>query len=203
MWAALLLAGVPLSAQESFDQETALDVFLRDTQTLTADFTQTIYDDLGGEVEQSTGTMALARPNRFHWRYAGDDEQLIVADGEALWVYDAILAQATFAPLEDALADTPALLLSGGTGYRDGFDVLDDGADDIRSWIVLAPKRAETDFRRIRLDFTLGTLATMTLEDSLSQRTRISFSNVAVNAELSDALFSFVAPPGVDVIGDP
>jgi len=197
----LALAWLAPVAAETSAGETAFDIFLRDTQTLTADFTQTIYDNLGGEVEQSQGTMAMQRPNRFHWRYAGDDEQLIIADGDTLWIYDAVLEQATRAPLDDALADTPALLLSGNAEYRDGFDVVESGTRAKHSWIVLAPKRAETDFRLIRLDFTAGTLQAMILEDSLSQRTEITFDNVAVNAELATTLFTFTAPAGVDVIG--
>jgi outer membrane lipoprotein carrier protein len=193
-WLVPLAAEVPAS-------ETALDIFLRDTQTLTADFTQTIHDNLGGEVEQSRGTMAMQRPNRFHWRYTGADEQLIIADGEGLWIYDAILAQATYAPLDDVLADTPALLLSGNSEYRDGFDVVESVTQAKQSWIILAPKRTDTDFRRIRLDFTAGTLTAMVLEDSLNQRTQITFSNVTVNAELAATLFTFTAPAGVDVIG--
>ncbi len=196
----LALAWLPVAAEVPVG-ETALDIFLRDTQTLTADFTQTIYDNLGGEVEQSQGTMAMQRPNRFHWRYIGDDEQLIIADGEGLWIYDAVLAQATRAPLDEALADTPALLLSGSSDYRDGFDVIESGTEERRGWIVLAPKRAETDFRRIRLDFSAGTLAAMVLEDSLSQKTQITFSNVVANAELANTLFTFEVPAGVDVIG--
>jgi outer membrane lipoprotein carrier protein len=180
---------------------TALDDFLRDTQTLTADFTQTIYDELGEVVEESQGSMAMQRPNRFNWRYAGEGEQVIVADGEGLWIYDEALAQATHAPLDAALAETPALLLSGDAEYREGFDIIDSGSQAKQSWIVLAPKRAETDFRRIRLDFNAGMLAAMLLEDSLNQRTRIEFSAVNVNTQLDAALFEFVAPEGVDVIG--
>ncbi len=192
-----LLWLVPVAAEEA----TPLDEFLRDTQTLTADFTQTIFDELGAVVEESHGSMAMQRPNRFNWRYAGEGEQVIVADGEALWIYDEALAQATYAPLDAALAETPALLLSGDAAYREGFDILDSGSDAEGSWIVLAPKRAETDFRRIRLDFNDGTLVAMLLEDSLNQLTRIEFSAVAVNVPLDGALFEFVAPAGVDVIG--
>lgn len=194
----LLWFAAPLAAQGP----TALDDFLRDTHTLTADFKQTIYDHLGEVVEESRGRMAMQRPNRFNWRYAGEGEQVIVADGEGLWIYDEALAQATHAPLDDALAETPALLLSGDVEYREGFDIIDSGSEAVQSWIVLAPKRSETDFRRIRLDFNAGTLASMILEDSLSQRTRIDFSDVDVNMELDGALFEFNAPEGVDVIGE-
>ena len=182
--------------------DTPLDQFLSETQTLSADFSQVIYDELGGELERSEGTMALQRPNRFNWRYQGEDEQVIIADGSGLWIYDEGLAQATYAPLDDALAETPALLLSGDREFRKGFDVVDNGSTAGVSWVVLAPKRAETDFRRVRLEFAGGILGAMVLEDSLSQRTRIEFSNVSVNAELESTLFEFAAPPGVDVIGE-
>ena len=43
----------------------------------------------------------------------------------------------------------------------------------------------------------------MELKDKLQQSTRIEFSRIRRNPQLAAALFTFVPPPGVDVIGAP
>ena len=56
--------------------------------------------------------MVLARPDRFRWRYSEPYEQVIVSDGKAVWIYDADLKQVTVRPMGQAMAGSPALLLS-------------------------------------------------------------------------------------------
>ncbi len=196
--AGTLLLALSATAQQ---QETALDDFLATTATLQADFTQTIYDGGGELVEETSGRMALSRPNRFVWRYQGLAEQLIVADGESMWIYDEELAQATRAPLDQVLAATPAMLLSGGDQFRDGFEVVNVDETGGITRIALEPLRKETDFQEVQLVFGGRLLLAMELRDSLGQLTRIEFSNVETNPELDPALFQFEPPEGVDVIG--
>ena len=37
---------------------------------------------------RATGTLTLARPDRFRWDYQQPYQQVIVADGKRLWLYD-------------------------------------------------------------------------------------------------------------------
>jgi outer membrane lipoprotein carrier protein len=52
----------------------------------------------------------------------------------------------------------------------------------------------------LKLLFGGAGLAELDLVDNLAQRTEIRFSNVKVNPTLSDALFTFTPPDGVDVV---
>jgi hypothetical protein len=57
---------------------------------------------------ESTGTFAFQRPGKFRWEYLKPYEQLIVGDGEKLWVFDKDLSQVMVKKLDGALGSSPA-----------------------------------------------------------------------------------------------
>ena len=179
----------------------ALDQFLASTQTLRAQFRQELRDNGGQVLEVSAGTVLIKRPNRFQWSYQEPFEQLVLADGERLWVYDKDLAQASVAPIGTALTATPAMLLSGEGLASDEFNLQASFSRDGLDWVLLKPKAAAADFRTLALAFAGDTLRFMELQDNLEQVTFIEFSDIERNVDLTDDLFRFEPPPGVDVIG--
>ncbi len=183
--------------------EDHLQNFLDEAQTLQAEFYQELRDTDEQLVEIATGSLSLQRPNRFRWRYREPIEQLVLADGDSLWIYDVELAQATVTPLSDMIEATPAMLLSGDQAVREGFETLENFTADGLSWVRLAPKVPGSDFRSVLIGFRDGELARLELLDGLDQLTRIEFSEVQLNQELAVDLFSFDPPDGVDVIGEP
>ena len=193
----------PADSADGLTGEQHLQNFLDEAQTLQAEF----YQELRGADEQlieiATGSLSLQRPNQFLWRYREPIEQLVLADGESLWIYDVELAQATVTPLSDIIEATPAMLLSGDQSVRDGFETLGNSTGDGLSWVHLAPKIPASDFRSILIGFRDGELARLELIDGLDQLIRIDFSRVRINQDLAADLFSFDPPNGVDVIGEP
>jgi outer membrane lipoprotein carrier protein len=183
--------------------EEHLQSFLDDVQTLQAEFYQELWSADEELVEIATGSLSLRRPNHFLWSYQSPIEQLILADGESLWIYDVELEQATVTPLSDIIEATPAMLLSGDQAVRDGFEVLESFAADGLSWVRLAPRIPGSDFRSVLIGFQDAELARLELIDGLDQTTRINFSEVLLNQDLAVDLFSFDPPAGVDVIGEP
>jgi chaperone LolA len=124
-----------------------------------------------------------------------------LADGKQIWFYDKDLAQANVRNMDASLSNTPAVLLSGNSSVGSQFDVTALPPSDGLDWYQLIPKRADTDFQLVRIGFRKGELASMFLADKLNQITQLTFSNSKRNARLASDLFSFVPPPGVDVIG--
>jgi len=168
-----------------------------------ADFRQQIRDSRGKVGEQASGRVYLKKPGRFRWEYRQPNEQLIVSDGRNLWLYDKDLEQVTVKPIDESLATTPALLLAGKSSVSESFTISDAGSRDGIDWVLLTPKRADTDFTEFRLGFAGGELRMMELKDKLQQTTRIEFSDVKRNTRLDGELFEFTPPAGVDVIGTP
>ena len=94
-------------------------------------------------------------------------------------------------------------MLLGGTGsLRDGYDVVRDYEEGDLAWVELVPRAKQGDFQRVRLAFAGDELRRMELEDTLDQVTRIELSDVEHDLALADDLFTFVVPPGTDVVGD-
>ena len=170
---------------------------------LRATFVQTVQGAAFDQPEISRGTLLLLRPNRFRWDYQEPYRQQIVADGRRLWLYDEDLEQVVVKPLDAALGDTPAMLLSGGGSIEERFTLKELGSrDDGLAWVELTPKQDDTGFEAVRLGFDAHDLRRMELVDGFGQVTRMQFSDVTRDAKISSAAFRFVVPEGVDVIGD-
>src|SRR5216684_7449021 len=87
--ALLVASGVQAAAIERFKS------FVRTTQSARADFEQKVHDRNRKLVQESKGSFVFLRPGRFRWVYDKPVDQLIVGDGERVWIYDRDLKQAT------------------------------------------------------------------------------------------------------------
>ena len=201
---AALLLTFSLGAAHAANDEglQRVDRFISNLQTLQAEFKQTLTDGKGQITDQSSGTLAIHRPNRFRWDYRQPHEQLIVADGTRIWLYDSDLQQVTVRRLDVSLSATPAMLLSGEGKLADNFSVTETSQDKSAQWVMMEPKRSDTDFKWVRLGFAGNDLKFMQLADKLGQITTLEFSDIQKNLPLDPARFTFTVPPGADVIGD-
>jgi outer membrane lipoprotein carrier protein len=195
---ALALLSVPASRASPTAE---VEKYLSGLASWSGDFKQTIDDGHGKVVRSAAGKLSLQKPGKFRWDYSEPSEQVILADGKEIWFYDKDLQQANVRDMDASLANTPAVLLSGGGPLSSQFDVTTLPPSDGLEWYQLIPKRADTDFQLVRIGFRNGDLATMFLADKLNQVTQLTFSNAKRNAKFAPDLFTFVPPPGVDVIG--
>jgi len=178
-----------------------VEKYLSGLASWTADFQQTIDDGHGNVLRSAAGRLYLQRPGKFRWDYSQPSEQLVLADGKQIWFYDKDLAQANVRDMDTSLASTPASLLSGSGSVSNQFNVTALPPDGGLTWYQLIPKHPDTDFQLVRIGFDKGELRSMFLADKLNQITQLTFSNSKRNLPLAPDLFSFVPPPGVDVIG--
>ncbi len=180
-----------------------LKVFTENLISFSGDFTQVVYDANSKPVQESAGVMILQRPGKFSWNYTKPSPQLIVADGESVWIYDEELAQVTVKKLDSNMGSSPILLLGSDTPLESEFELKNLGQSDGIDWVELKPKKADTDFETVYLGLSEGSFAAMELRDKFGQATQIKFSNTTVNGDVDETLFKFSPPEGVDVIGEP
>lgn len=181
-----------------------LYAFTTDLLGLDGDFTQRVYDADGRLTEESSGRVALAQPRQFRWEYLKPFPQLIVADGDQLWVYDPDLEQVTVRKqsLEEQRSPLAALIDPGELDRQ--FKVGEGGSTQGIDWLVLEPKQAEdAQFKRARLGFDSDGLARMEIEDALGQRTEIVYAGWRRNPVFPAGTFDYTPPEGVEVVGDP
>jgi outer membrane lipoprotein carrier protein len=178
-----------------------LDAFTRGLKGLDGQFTQTVHDANGKLKETSSGRVALSAPRLFRWEYAKPYEQLVVADGKKVWVYDPDLSQVTVRAQGAEEANSPlAMLIDPGKLDRD-FKVAETGKQDGLEWLLLTPKQAENaSFQNARLGFDANGLSKMQVIDALGQRTEISFSGWKKNPSFAKGTFSYAPAKGVDVV---
>ena len=177
-----------------------LSDLLGKAETLSGRFSQLTLDASGTHLQEATGQMELKRPGLFRWHTDAPLEQLLVSNGQQVWLYDPDLEQVTIQQLDQRLTHTPALLLSGDVSkIGENFTIEFKEAGDVVEFI-LRPKARDTLFDTLRLSFRGGLINDMQLIDSVGQRTNILFMGVQLNQPLAAERFTFEIPAGVDVI---
>ena len=175
--------------------------YVRTTQAARGDFTQKVYDKTGKLVQDSRGSFAFLRPGRFRWTYV-KPQQVIVGDGERVWIHDADLNQVTVRKVARVLGATPAALLAGASDIEKSFDLKEAGTRDGLEWLEAKPREKEAGFETVRLGMSTGGVEAMELVDHFGQTTVLRFSGVARNPQIDPATFRFTPPKGADVLGD-
>jgi outer membrane lipoprotein carrier protein len=201
----LLSVVLSLASLAAMAQGSSLDRFqtyVRTTQAARADFDQKVYDRAGKMVQQSKGNFAFLRPGLFRWAYAKPNPQLIVGDGERVWIYDEDLKQVTVRRLAKALGSTPAALLAGASDIDKAFDLSDGGDKEGLAWVEAKPREKEAGFERVRLGLGVSGVEAMELVDHFGQTTKLRFTSIQRNPKLDASEFKFTPPKGADVLGD-
>jgi outer membrane lipoprotein carrier protein len=191
---------LPLVAQA--DPVQRLKAFYQSTPAMKAVFKQTVLDRKGQTVQEVMGTMQLLRPGKFRWDYQKPYVQIIVGDGQKIWLFDPELSQVTVRSLEKMLGSSPAALLAGSQEVEKTFDLKDAGRQDELEWVEATPKQKDGSFDSVLLGFRGDQLAEMELHDSFGQTTIIEFAKIERNPKLNPKTFVFVPPRGVDVVGE-
>jgi outer membrane lipoprotein carrier protein len=175
--------------------------YVRTTQSARGDFEQKVYDKSGNLAQDSKGSFAFLRPGRFRWTYL-KPQQVIVGDGEKVWIHDADLNQVTVRRAARVLGSTPAALLAGASDIDKSFDLKEAGEKDGLEWLEAKPREKEAGFERIRLGMSASGIAAMELLDHFGQTTVLRFSNMQRNPQIEAGTFRFTPPKGADVLGD-
>jgi outer membrane lipoprotein carrier protein len=190
-----------------------LETFLKSTKSGRADFTQVVTPPAkAGQTtvrsKTSTGQFSFVRPTRFRFDYVKPFPQVIVADGQTLWLYDADLEQVTARKQAHALGSTPAALVATAAdlnALQKEFSLEAQADSDGLQWVQATPKNRESTIQSVRIglrtDGLLVSLGKLEIFDAMGQRSVLSFERFEVNPmNLGPAQFNFVPPRGVSVI---
>ena len=200
-WAFLLLVLVC----QATAQAAAIDrfkSFVRGTQSARGEFEQKVHDRAGNLTQESKGSFVFQRPGLFRWVYAKPVDQVIVGDGERVWIHDRDLNQVTVRRVTRALGSTPAALLAGSTDVEKAFDLSEAGSKDGLEWLEAKPREREAGFERVRMGFDDAGVQAMELTDHFGQTTYLRFTSLQRNPKVDPAEFRFQPPKGSDVLGE-
>jgi outer membrane lipoprotein carrier protein len=133
-----------------------------------------------------------------------------VSDGRTLWFYNEEEKQVIESPLNQVSdTETTSTLLSGlgkikelyKTNFTDSKEFEADG-----SYLIdLRPKEEGEDYNKVTLAIDKGTMMvnTLYLYDPFGNLTKVLLKNIEIDKGVSDSLFSFQVPSGVEVIKPP
>ena len=200
-WVASLGLGLLASAAVDAASLERLRQFVRDTQTARTPFTQVVTDKSGRVVQTVSGQFDLARPGRFRWSVDKPYKQLLVGDGQKVWVFDPDLNQVIVRNMGEALGASPAALLAGKADVESAFSWKDQPAADGLDWLQATPLAKDSTFSEIRLGFDANGLVALELFDAFGQKSVVRFTTFERNPKLAPELFKFTPPKGADVIG--
>lgn len=186
---------------------------LANYQQVQGAFVQTIYDKNQAVLQQSEGTFALSRAahaagannGKFRWDTNKPSQQLLIADGKKIWLYDKSLQQVTVKPQQSSANQaSPAMLLSGDLTQLSKQYQVEEQVSSSKQVFKLTPLK-DALFSQLKIVFSTSqsaatpVLSGMEITDSLGQKTQIQFSNLQ-SIKTTANLFSFTPPAGVDVI---
>lgn len=190
-----------------------LDTFAKGLQTVSAKFDQRVFDANNQPGKASGGNLAVQAPRQFRWHVTKPYEQLIVADGMHVWIYDPDLEQVTVRNQSLEEAHSPLTVLTDvGLLDRD-FVAKEQGLRDGLLWLRLTSKAKEAEFEYADLGFGCAdagksecggavVLSRMVFKDTLGNRTETTYADWQRNPALGADQFRFTPPAGVDVIGE-
>jgi outer membrane lipoprotein carrier protein len=173
--------------------------FIQEVKTGRAQFTQTVTSPDGVKKKTSSGNFEFSRPNRFKFNYTKPFDQLIVGDGQKVWIFDADLNQASSRKFSAALGATPAALLAGGTLDQD-FSLTALPNKNGLSWVQANPKQGDGTFKSLQIGFRGKELAAVEILDAFNQRSVLQFSQFTADITFAADAFQYTPPAGVDVI---
>lgn len=196
----VMFAALPLFAHAgAIDQ---LRGFLNDTRSYKADFEQAVIGRNGRKPQESSGTLAIQRPGKLRWEVVKPYPQLVVGDGEKIWIHDPELQQVTVRKAGQALGGSPAALLAGSNELEKNFTLREAGEADGLAWVEAVPKVADSGFEKVRIGMAGREMKAMELHDNFGQTTHIRLLRGERNPVLAAGLFRFKPPAGSDVIGE-
>ncbi len=210
-WLAGLLALLLSAPAWSEDGLVLLERFVKDTRTGQSSFTQSVTaparDGQPSRVKTSSGRFEFSRPARFRFTYSRPFEQMIVADGQTLWLHDVDLNQVTARKQADVLGSTPAALFASASDLQSlqaDFELRDDGQRDGLTWVRATPKSRDGSVQVVRAGLQTSArgvvLSVLEIDDSLGQKSVMRFPDMQVNLTLPTSTFRFQPPPGADVL---
>ena len=154
--------------------------------------------------DTASGKLHVKKPGMMRWDYIEPDKQIIISNGEKLWIYR---------PEDNQVMEGKAPSFFGegkGAGFlsdiksvRQNFLITLENQEGKQTYLLkLIPKNPTQDLSRIFLVISPDTFEVMEVitYNLYDDETRIELSGYVYNEKLGDDMFRFEIPEGADVI---
>lgn len=151
-----------------------------------------------------SGKIYVKPPGMMRWEYESPDPQLIISDGQNLWIYRPEDNQVMVGKSPDFFGDGKGSgFLSDIKLLRKKFTISLEKPEDTDLYLLkLIPQKNTLDLSLIYIfvskqDFNLVRIIT---NNNYGDETRVDMSNINFDSGLKNNLFTFAAPKGADIL---
>lgn len=208
----VMVSALPLNAFAADDVAQAVKKLeqayeaLKDMQTV---FQQETRSGAVGVVQKAAGRVYFKKIGKMLWKYETPEAQHIILDGKSLWVYLPEEKQAMHNNFSSIPQHIVVDLFRGRIDIQSKFSVSfaqpQAGETPGQVMLVLVPIEPDPTLSRLVLwlDPQRFLVRKSSLTDAFGNCTDLTFEDIRVDQGLSDELFAFSPPPGVDVFEPP
>ena len=154
--------------------------------------------------DTASGTILVKRPGMMRWTYEIPEKQVIVSDGQQLWIYRPQDNQVMVGKAPTFFGNgRGAGFLSDLTSLQKEFVISqekDTPSDDYH--LKLSPRKKNQDITAVHLIITKETfnITEIITYNIYDDETRIKLSDIRFQDEIDNSQFQFDIPNGVDVV---
>ncbi|EGR2424692.1 TPA: outer membrane lipoprotein chaperone LolA [Vibrio cholerae] len=165
------------------------------SEGFSATFNQQVLSPEGKVILTGNGKVDIARPSLFRWETETPDENLLVSDGTTLWHFDPFVEQVTLYRAEEALEQTPFVLLTRNKASDwDAYHVEEKG--DV---FTLTPTALDSNQGRFQITISeKGVVQGFKVIEQDGQQSEFIFSKVK-QQKPNASVFNYKVPKGVEV----
>lgn len=174
------------------------------TVGFTAIFRQTSTIKAMDITDSASGNITVKRPGKMRWEYETPEPQVIVTDGNTLWVYKPEDHQVMVGNYPTFFGDGKgASFLSDMKLIREKFNIAlepNPGSGDLR--LKLIPKKKGFDISKVNLRISEDTfdIQEIITYNADGDETRIILEDIQFYHQLDDSLFQFTIQDNMDVL---
>jgi len=210
-WKILIYLFFLVSVDQPFAEEKDLLQLIQkqyqSIQSFSGHFIQSSYRaDTETEPKKAEGFVSFKRPGKMRWLYEAPEKQLLVTNGQTMWLYDPLLENVTIQKLEKITEGTALSFLLGLGKLKADFihrgisKNLLIGQDGLI--VELEPKKSTANLAFIQLNVHPETynLQSIALMDQQNNFRTIQLSKMEYNLEIEDIFFEFTITNDMEVI---
>jgi outer membrane lipoprotein carrier protein len=180
------------------------------TQDIKAQFIQEVTIKSVNKTEREEGVVYVKNPRRMLWVYSKPKEKKLIINPRKAWLYIPEDRAAYVQDTENIYKSRLAVKFLSGIGklsedFHVGFSKPDNVDRNGNYLLTLIPKVSDTGVDKfyITIDKENFQIIQCSFADLYGNVTRINLSDIRINNNLDDKLFSFKPPTGVEVFNMP
>lgn len=182
---------VSVSLQASADTKDDLQARLATLNAIRSSFTQTVTRKDGSLVSQSSGILALKKPDKFILHTTSPDEQVLFTKGNTVYFFDPFVNQVSIFDKKELYSSPFMLLTSKSESVWGRYDVEKDG----NSYVLKAKQPGQVVLIKLVLQGDMVSELFVQLKDGNTNHYSLS----QVKTQVSDSSFEYKIPEDAQI----